>query len=385
MDNPLPEPRYIKTPRDLVAWVDHLTDAALIAVDMESDSLHHYREKVCLIQMTAKGEDVLIDPLALPSLVPLAGVFSDPLRCKVFHDAGYDLMSLRRDFDFKFANVFDTMLASRILGYKKFGLAAMLKGRFGFIADKRLQRSDWAMRPLSAAQIAYARYDTHFLPALYEQLKAELMAQGRLEWAQEEFSRLPEIADRSSGRVIGDIHGFWRIKHVRTLSPVAKGRLMALYRMREYLAERLDRPRFKVLSDSMLMDLAKMPPKNAEELLRPGIGRAAIERFSGEIMRALRDAQPISEMPPEGMKRRRRSGRFFDPETRERYDALRALRSSFAENLGLDPEVALSNAALETLARHPPRSVEAALMRPELRGWRRETFAQAVVECLVGM
>jgi len=381
----LAAPRYIDTQSALLEWVEHLRGAKVVAVDTESDSLHHFREKVCLIQMTANGADALIDPLALGDLSALAPLFADPARQKIFHDACYDLLCLSRDFGFRFAGLFDTMLASRYLGLREFGLASILKQRFGFIANKRLQRSDWASRPLSPDQLHYARYDTHYLPELALRLAEELRGCGRYDWAQEEFERLPEIALRVAPRSSTgepDPDGFWRVRGVRTLSPAAKGRVRALFLMRERLAERLDRPRFKVLSDSILLDLADYPPQSLDELPRPGLRRAGVERFGNDILRALRDAQPVNGTAPAGAGRRRRSGRFLDADTRERFDALRDMRRAKAEALGIEPEVALGNAVLEELAKHPPHTVTEVLDLPELRGWRQRIFAEAIVDCL---
>ncbi|MEE8408118.1 MAG: ribonuclease D, partial [Myxococcota bacterium] len=239
-------------------WVEHCADARVIAVDTESDSFHHYREKVCLIQMTARGVDAIVDPLALESLQPLGELFSDPTRIKIFHDAGYDLICLRRDFEFRMQGVFDTMLASRLLGERSFGLAAILKQRFGHESNKRLQRSDWTRRPLSEVQISYARYDTHFLPELTKILTAELKEAGRWAWAEEEFSRLPEVAERLATRKSGpNRDDFWRIRGIRTLSPDVLGRVRELYLERERIAKRLDRPPFKVFGDAVLVDLAQ--------------------------------------------------------------------------------------------------------------------------------
>jgi ribonuclease D len=380
----LDPPRYIDTQAALGAWVDHVARATVIAVDTESDSLHHYHEKVCLIQMTALGEDALIDPLALESLDPLRDIFADPGRQKVFHDACYDLMSLARDFHFRFAGLFDTMLASRFLGQREFGLAAVLRQRFDFFADKRLQRSDWAVRPLTPQQISYARYDTHFLPELAAVLAGELQACGRYDWACEEFERLPDIADRATPRpLVTDPNGFWRMRGVRSLAPLVKGRVRALWLMRERIAEQLDRPRFKVLSDAVILELALDPPTSLAELPRPGLRRAGIERFGADILTAVREARPVSGGPPAGApRRRRRSGRFLDADTRERFDALRAMRRDKAEQLGLEPEVALGNAVLEDLARDPPATLAEVAARPELRGWRSDVFAEAIVDCL---
>ncbi len=382
----LPPPLYIDTQDALGAWVQKVARARVIAVDTESDSLHRYREKVCLIQMTAAGEDALIDPLALGGLELLEDLFADPDRVKIFHDACYDLISLRRDFGFQFAGLFDTMLASRLLGAREFGLAAVLKKRFGFCADKRLQRSDWARRPLTSEQVSYARFDTHFLPPLAEALAAELEQAGRLHWAEQEFARLPEIAARATPRSSGpDVLGFWRVRGIKALAPAVRGRVRALYMMRERIAARLDRPAFKVLGDQVLVDLAQSPPRSLEELSpRPGLRRAGVERFGAEIMRALAEAKPVHGGPPPGAGRRRRSGRFLDPDMRDRFEALRTLRREKAEALGLDPEVALGNAVLEELARRPPTSLADVVARPELGGWRQSIFAEAIFDCLCG-
>ena len=116
---------YVDSPELLEEWIDHLRGAQRIAVDTESDSFHHYQEKVCLIQMTANGRDAIIDPLKLEDIQCLAEVFADPDRIKIFHDVGYDLLCLKRDFGFEIRGLFDTMLASRLLGKKKFGLASI--------------------------------------------------------------------------------------------------------------------------------------------------------------------------------------------------------------------------------------------------------------------
>jgi ribonuclease D len=378
----LPQPRYIDTEAALLKWVAHLAHAPLIAVDTESDSFHRYREKVCLIQMSALGEDAIIDPLSLPSMEPLQPVFADPQRIKIFHDAGYDLICLFRDFGMQVRGLFDTMLASRLLGRKHFGLAALLREHCGFEADKRMQRSDWAQRPLTAQQLMYAQYDTHFLPAITLELRAELQACGRLAWAEEDFARLPQTCERLGVRQHSvDVHAFWRIAGARLLSPAQKGRLRAMVQVRDSIAQRLDRPPFKVFGDWLLLELARNPPTTVQELQpQPGLRQAGIDKFGPQILAALRSAEPVKGGPPPGSAKRRRTGRLLDPLARDRYEALRTVRRSRAEALGLEPEVALSNAMLEDVARLPPPSVTALCERPELRGWRGPLFAQAIFD-----
>jgi ribonuclease D len=382
--NPDTAPQWISTQADLQAWADRLQQATWIAIDTESDSFHRFREKVCLVQMTALGEDVLIDPLALGSLDPLKPVLENPAITKIFHDAGYDLICLRRDFGVVVRGLFDTMLASRILGERHFGLAALLRTRYAFEADKRLQRSDWAVRPLSQAQMDYARYDTHFLPQLALDLTEALRAAGRLSWALEDFARLPEIAERAQARSgPRDPDSFWRVQGVKTLSAQGKGMLKELYQARERIAERLDRPAFKVMSDDILMQLAHHPPAQVGDLSpRPGARRSSAARFGHEIMEALAQAQPIEGPPPKGHGRRRRNGRLLDPRAREVYEALRVLRKERSCALGLEPEVLMGNALLEELASRAPLDVGALGALSELRGWRGPHLIEALAHTL---
>ena len=129
--------------------------APVVAVDTESNSLHAYRERVCLIQISTLVADYVVDPIALPDLRALAPVFANPGHQKILHAAENDLLCLRRDYQFEFANVFDTMTAARTLGWPQVGLAAILNTRFGVTMDKKYQRSDWGRRPLTSEQLEY--------------------------------------------------------------------------------------------------------------------------------------------------------------------------------------------------------------------------------------
>lgn len=375
---PAAAPIYIETEARLVQWLEDCQGESVVAIDTESDSLHHYPEKVCLIQMSVKGRDALIDTLAV-DVEPLRGILSDAGTVKILHDAVFDLVCLKRDFQLEVCSIFDTMIASRLLGYQSFGLGPILKERFAFSANKKLQRSDWARRPLSSEQLDYARFDTHFLEQLRLVLIDELEAAGRLHWAEEEFRKLPGIAGRVRPRTPGsDPDAFWRVKGVRNLHPEVLGRVRALHRVRETIAERIDRPPFKVLSDAVLVEIALRPPARLQDFRpRPGLRRAGIDRFGEEIVEALSGATPVTGAAPRGL-RKKRHGRFLDPEARDRYEALRDARKQVAQRLGIDPEVALGNAALEQLAKSPPRSLSEVRGHSELVGWRAEYFADSI-------
>ena len=158
-----------------------------IGVDTESNSLHAYRERVCLIQFSTAGTDYILDPLAFDDLNPLAQIFSDVQLEKIFHASEYDIICLRRDFGFTFSNIFDTMQAGRIPGRKLAGLDHLLEEKFGVKVNKRFQKADWGVRPLSHDLLLYARLDTHYLIPLRDLLQAELEQKGLWQLAQEDF------------------------------------------------------------------------------------------------------------------------------------------------------------------------------------------------------
>ncbi len=174
----LAPPELIQSSSQLNHLVDELTCQSRIAVDTESNSLHAYRERVCLIQFSTAETDYLVDPLTLENLDILGPIFSDPEIEKVFHAAEYDLICLRRDYGFEFANLFDTMQAGRILGRKQAGLDRLIEEKFNLKVNKRFQKADWGARPLSPDLMLYARLDTHFLLPLRDLLKTELEEKG---------------------------------------------------------------------------------------------------------------------------------------------------------------------------------------------------------------
>jgi ribonuclease D len=113
----LPRSTLISRPQSLRKLTDTLAQESILAVDTESNSLYAYRERVCLIQFSTTERDYLVDPLAIDDLSPLASIFASKRIEKIFHAAEYDIIMLKRDFNFRFMNLFDTMLAARILGW----------------------------------------------------------------------------------------------------------------------------------------------------------------------------------------------------------------------------------------------------------------------------
>jgi ribonuclease D len=206
-------PTQIITSREaLERLVDEYRCEKVVAFDLEADSMHHYREKVCLIQVATSSKVSLVDPLCLSDVAPLANLLADSSIRKVFHGADYDVRSMRRDFSMGIDNLFDTMIACQFLGEKEVGLAAVLRKRFGVELDKRFQKADWSKRPLAPDMIAYAIADTSLLVPLYRQLEEELRAKGRLSWVEEESALVSRAmaADRIDEPWIRGLWPCWR-------------------------------------------------------------------------------------------------------------------------------------------------------------------------------
>ncbi len=374
-------PIVVATPSAFDDMLTRLLAAPLVAVDSESDSLYSYNEKVCLIQFSIPEADYVLDTLAVREVERLGELFAAPLTEKVFHAAEYDIMVMRRDFHFEFENIFDTMVAGRILGWKHVGLGPILEERFGVKLDKRFQRADWGKRPLLPELIEYARDDTHYLIALRDIQKAELERLGRLDEAHEEFARLTRVmwSEREF-----DPNRYWIFEGARDLDPVGLGVLRELYQFREHRARHEDRPPFKVLSESMMVHLARARPRTLKELAAvSGVGDWLVRRYGRGILEAIEKgtAAPQRSAP-------RLAGRNFlkmpDNATRQRYARLKEWRRHRGLARGVEADVIVSNEVLLALAKRNPKTREALLQVTGLGGWKAREYGDEILHVLKG-
>jgi ribonuclease D len=338
-------------------WVDKssqlekmLADLAMqsrVAVDTESNSLHAYREQVCLIQFSTRKRDYVVDPLALNDLRSLGPIFSNSKIEKIFHAAEYDLICLRRDFGFQFSNLFDTMHAARILGYQFVGLDNLLAEKFQFEIDKRHQKADWAMRPLTPAQLDYARLDTHFLFDLRDVLEAELKEQNRLLIAHEDFARACKV-DLPEEKVNGS--AWKRFSMRKDITPRELTILSELCISRDRIAERMNRPVFKVISDSLLLDIARNLPEKDVDLAGLGLSPKQIRFWGSEILDAVKRGNVAPLVEREQMKRP-------NDAMLKRLQKLKNWRKKVAEQLAVESDIVLPKVYLNRLAEQPPKSL----------------------------
>jgi ribonuclease D len=345
-----------------------------ISVDTESNSLHAYREQVCLIQISTPEADYLIDPLAFSDLSDLAPFFMNPGMEKILHAAEYDLICLRRDFGFEFANIFDTMQAARVLGYPFVGLDNLLAEKFQVRMDKRHQKADWGARPLTPAQIDYARLDTHYLFDLRDLLERELREKGRLELARDDFARLcrmDEPREKLNGSTWKRFNGRKDVS-LRELTILAE-----LCHRRDAIAEKLDRPPFKVIDDNLLLAIAQNSPERDVDLAGLGLSPRQIRLWGGEILAAFKRGAGAPLLKRDQPKRPSEA-------ILRRLEKLKSWRKKVAQEMNVESDIVLPKTYMNAFAENPPRSIRDVERVMADSPWRAKTYGPHILNLLGG-
>jgi ribonuclease D len=367
----LAPPTLLHAPGDVERLVRDLSRQERIAVDTESNSLHAYRERVCLIQFSTPEADYVLDPFAFNDLSALGPILSDPRIEKIFHAAEYDIICLRRDYGFTFNSIFDTMQAGRILGRKQAGLDRLLEDKFGIKVNKRFQKADWGVRPLSPDLLLYARIDTHYLIPLRDLLKAELEETGLWPLAQEDFI----MACNPNGQKPRAESPYWgRFSARRDLTPRDLTVLSELVALREQLAARMDRPPFKVLDDDRLIAIARATPASLDELNEIGLTARQMQNWGRSILEAVQRGQTnplVQRVTPQ------RPGEVY----LKRLEKLKSWRKKVAAEMDVESDVVLPRPLLLALAEHGPDGVKL-VMDPS--PWRLEHFGPQILKALGG-
>lgn len=371
---PLPPIVYIDDDHRLHEIMPSLMRASAIAVDTESNSLHAYRERVCLIQISTREADYIIDPLTIGNMQPLAPIFASREIEKIFHAAEYDLMCMKRDYGFHFSNLFDTMVAARVCGLRQVGLGALLTEFIGVHLDKSHQRDDWGQRPLPSSSLHYAQMDTHYLPELRDHLHERLVNMCREVEAHESFDELCKVRPAANQF---DPQGFWRIALPNHLTSRQAAILRELYLWREQQAERRDVPPFKVVSDKTLIALAQRAPGSLSELAHTdGLGEGGVRRYGRDLLRLIergKHGAPLEPPAPEPV---------ADARVVEVYTALRDWRRNRAVERDVESDVIVSRDVLWAMAETLPTTSEALQMIPGLGPWRLHTYGEELLSII---
>jgi len=329
---------FLDTAEKVGAWLPVLAGEPRVAVDTEADSLHCYFEKLCLIQVSAAGQDVLIDPLAGFPLEPLfASLAGKEL---IFHGADYDLRLLRRVGYGGPERIFDTMIASRLCGVTEFSLAALILRHFGLTIAKGSQKANWARRPLPAEMAEYAVKDTQYLHRLADIFTAELHGLGRWEWFAQSCERAIRVTEVLKEK---DSEDAWRIAGSGLLRGKSAAILRELWKWRDQEARMADRPAFHVLHNDQLIYAAnRLTQEQGVDFHH--LRGSRLRRFEQAVERAL--AMPESEWPVFIRQPRLRPSK----EEESRFRELKQVRDRVAGDLALDPSLIAPKAALEAIA-----------------------------------
>ena len=345
----LPPARLVNSQETLSHLVADLKNQTSIAIDTESNSLHSYQERVCLIQISTPETDYLIDPFPIQDMSALGEVFADPSIQKVFHAGDYDLATLKRDFDFEFANIFDTMLAATALAEPSIGLAALLEKYYDLHLAKKYQRANWGKRPLDSEMLSYAQGDSHYLLQLRDLLVDKLRAVGRLKNVLEDSAALARITPPMKDHE----EDLWKVKGSQDLNPTALSLLKELNHLRETIAEQRDVPPFKIFSNKVLIEIATTQPHYLEELsLLPSLSQSLIKRYGKQLMQVVKAwrENPVAVKP-------RKNHRLSDRELKLR-EKLGDWRKEVGEKEGVPSNAVLSRDLVELIAHHDPQSDE---------------------------
>jgi ribonuclease D len=351
----------VSSVRQLADLIRQIEIADRLALDTEADSLHSYREKLCLLQISVPasvnvhgGQDFILDPLADVDLQPLRRVLES--REIVLHGADYDLRMLRRGLNFAANRIFDTVIAARLLGIREFSLGALVKRFFDIELQKHSQKANWAIRPLPPRMMKYALDDVRYLLPLAAKLEGNLERVGRRDWFRQSCERAIELANTGRERSQDEL---WRLAGAGALDPRTGAVLRALWQWREKEAEMADRPPFHILQNRELL--------NAAESFTSG-RMPDYKHFSVRRQQTFREAAKAALQSPESEwpVMRRCSGRRPTTDIVRRVEQLRHRRDKSAEQLGLEPPFIVSRGALEAIATDPTRATT--LLVP----WQRE-------------
>jgi len=370
---------YLDQSSEVDRFLDQISDVTELALDTEGASFHRFLDRIYLLQLSTRERSAIIDPLPIGTPQKLGDLLQDPKVEVVFHDADYDLRLLHQDYGWHVTKIFDTRVAAQLLGIKSFGLAALLEQYFDVKLDKKHQRADWSMRPLTHDMLEYAAQDTRFLLQLRDQMKAALERRSRWHWAEEEFQRL----EGTRWEAEESMEGFLRLKGARDLTRRELAVLREVANWRDTVAAQLDRATFRVMGNEVLFELARRAPRSVSELSAiKGMPRGMIDRGGGDIVASVRRGMeaPEADLPRFPRGQRWNKDRDFD----DRVGRLKSVRDEAATRLELDPGVLCSRERLENVARSGAKTVTDLATVPDLRRWQIEEMGEGFVQALRG-
>ncbi|RLN18231.1 protein RRP6-like 2 [Panicum miliaceum] len=286
---------FVEDLKTLEVLATKLKSATEFAVDLEHNHYRSFQGLTCLMQISTRTEDFIVDTLKLRKYLGdyLREFFRDPTKRKVMHGAGRDIIWLQRDFSIYVCNLFDTGQASRVLQMDRNSLEHLLRHFCGVIANKEYQAADWRLRPLPDEMIKYAREDTHYLLYIYDLMRLRLAKESSgdsdmllevCKCSNEICLQLYEKEQLTDSSYL-HIHGLKEIElDARQLSV-----LSSLYRWRDGIARAEDESTGYILPNKSLLEIAKEMPVTSGKLKRI-VKSKNFERHLNTVINTIRDA-----------------------------------------------------------------------------------------------
>jgi len=355
-----------------------LSKASSCVMDTEADSMHHYQEKLSLIQISVGKYHWLLDPLCGLNIKPL-------WKCKAlkritFHACDYDLRLLARFHEFHPESIYDTSIAAKLLGERQTGLAALVGKYFGIKLDKENQRADWTKRPLSPEMCHYAVLDTIYLDAIKEIQCKKLEELGRMEWLQESCENLLKKSKSNQSELSEDKpKDGWRLKGSNIFKPLELQLLRAIWQWRDQEAKKRDCAPYRVLGPHYMLDFVKTVAKIKGKINEHDLPRLP-RNLKGKLLQSLlkelnaAGSAPTSEFPAP-LLRKASPRTAINEDLREK---LRELRNKKAGELKMDSGLLATQNQLNALADGLNGTWEEKFEAAEFMNWQREIWRSLV-------
>jgi len=351
------EMRYVDTSQALAQLCQDLRSAKVIAVDTEFIREKTYYAKLCLIQVASDKVIACIDPLALNNLDELLEILYSTDKLKLFHAAWQDLEIFYDQWGRIPGPIFDTQIAAALLGFSdQIGYANLVEQLLHTQLDKSAVRTDWAQRPLSAQQLAYAADDVHYLLKLYPLIQQRLSDLGRNDWLEEDFMALTDPATYAKSTTTA----WLRISGHGRLKPRQLAVLQGLAAWREQQARQRDKPRKWILSDDLLLTLVRQLPTDQAKLAQVrGLTPNQLNQYGEGLIAAINTALALPKDVWPGVSQKER----LTPEQECLADTLMAYLRLLAQQNQISPASLGTRKDIEKLVRGK-RDI------PLLHGWR---------------
>lgn len=368
----------ITTSEELAILCDEIDQGGRFAIDLEFIPERTYKPVLCLVQVATDKGVHLIDPLVHPDMMPLWNRFNDEKIRVVIHAASQDLDLIFNQFHVLPTNIFDTQIASGFagLGYQ-IGYGRLVNQLLGVSLSKTESFTDWLTRPLTEAQVSYAMDDVHHLLPLYDSIAERLNSMGRFEWADEECKRYcsPEHFETENE------NAYLKVKGASVLDRRGLAVLRFVFEWRDQTAQRLNKPPRTILSDSLLVEVARKPPHRVEDLNRiRGIRPDQVKGFGQGLVRAAQDGRAVqdSDLPSWPSSR--------GPSKRDVLigDMLFAILKVIAYEEDLATELLATRDELQSLIKLHREKKLATKNVPLLNGWRFDLAGHRLVKMLEG-